>query len=86
MQEGLALPAGEVAPGKKPPAKPAWPSALPEQARAVRAALAARPAPATAAELAKSFKGAKLERVGELLATLVSLGQARRAGDGRFAA
>jgi type I restriction-modification system DNA methylase subunit len=31
-------------------------------------------------------KGAKVDRIGELLATLASLGQARVAGDGRFAA
>ena len=47
---------------------------------------AARPAPATAAELAKSFKGAKTDRVAELLTTLASLGQARPAGDARYAA
>jgi len=86
VQPGLALPAAEAAAGKKPAAKPAWPKSLPDQARAVRAALVARPGPATADEVAKSFKGANKDRVADLLATLVSLGQARPAGDGRFAA
>ena len=85
VQADLALPA--AAKGKaKPAAKPAFPKSLPDQARAVRAALAARPTPATAGDLAKSFKGATVARIAELLATLASLGQARPAGEGRFAA
>jgi hypothetical protein len=47
---------------------------LAEQARVVRAALVACPTPATAGELAQSFKGARADRVGELLETLASLG------------
>ena len=43
----------------------------------MRLALATRAKPATAAELCKQFKGAKAERVAELLATLAALGQAR---------
>jgi hypothetical protein len=86
VQEGLALPAAETAAGKKGAAKPPWPKALPDQARAVRAALASLPTPATADDIATSFKGANRDRINELLATLVSLGQARPAGDGRFAA
>ena len=88
VQADLALPAAGAA-GKGPPKaadKAEWPRTLPDQARAVRAALAAHTAPATAAELARSFSGAKPDRVAELLATLASLGQARRAGDGRYAA
>lgn len=85
VQADLALPAGAKAKAK-PAAKPEFPKSLPDQARAVRAALATRPTPATAAELAKSFNGAKTEPIAELLATLASLGQAHRAGDGRYAA
>lgn len=66
--------------------KTEWPATLAEQARAVRNALAAQSAPATAAQLAKSFKGGKgrAARIGELLETLVSLGQAREVETGRF--
>jgi hypothetical protein len=63
-----------------------WPKTLAEQAQAVRSALAARPKPATAGELCKQFKSAKAERVAELLATLVALGQARPVGGERFVA
>ena len=67
-------------------AKLAWPKTLPEQAQAVRAALASRAAPASAEELAKAFKGAKLDRVRDLLETLGALGQVRRLNGERFAA
>lgn len=66
-----------------------WPEALAEQAQAVRAALAARPKPTTAAELAKQFaasKKVKTDRIAELLATLAALGQARRVGEERYVA
>jgi hypothetical protein len=87
VQGDLALPAAETTAAKSKLADTTpWPKSLPDQARAVRAALATRPAPTTAAELAKAFKGAKTDRVAELLATLASLGQARPAGDGRYAA
>ena len=88
VQSDLALPAATApaATAAKSAGKAAWPKSLPEQAQAVRTALAARPAPATAAELAKSFKGAKVDRVAELLATLASLGQARAVDATRFAA
>jgi hypothetical protein len=52
----------------------------------VRAALAGQAKPATAGELSKQFKGAKAERVGELLATLAALGQARTVAGDRFVA
>ena len=42
--------------------------------------------PASAAELSKRFKEAKADRVGELLATLTALGQARSVGGERFVA
>ena len=60
-----------------------WPKTFAEQALAVRTALTAFAAPADAATLAKSFKGAKAGRIEDLLETLASLGQARRLADGR---
>lgn len=71
-----------------PTAKPTlpWPKTLPEQARAVRQALAQQTSPASAADLAKQFKGARSKTVDELLATLVSLGHAREVGDDRYLA
>jgi hypothetical protein len=79
--EGIA-PEEETAPiaGKRP-----WPKTLSEQVRAVRAALAEQPGPATPAQLAKAFKGAQAKRVTELLQTLDAIGQARMTRDGRFA-
>ncbi|HJQ24280.1 MAG TPA: DNA methyltransferase [Blastocatellia bacterium] len=64
----------------------AWPRTLAEQARAVRAALAAQNAAVTAAELARRFKAARVERVTQLLETLCSLGQAREIAPGQFVA
>ncbi len=64
--------------------KPAWPKALPEQVQAVRAQLAARAAPIAAVDLARAFKGARSDRVEEVLATLAALGQAR-VSNGLFA-
>ncbi len=61
-----------------------WPRTLPEQFQALRAALGARPGPASAADLAQQFTRAPRARVAELLDTLTSLGQARRLPDGRY--
>ncbi len=72
-----------------PSEKLEWPKTLPEQAKAVRAALVAHAGVVTAAELARSFKGSassRIPRVEMLLETLASLGQAREVEDGRFAA
>ena len=66
-------------------AKRPWPKTLAEQAQAVRAALASAAAPATPEALARTFQGARSDRVAELLDTLASLGQARRLEDGRYA-
>ena len=63
-----------------------WPAGLAEQARAVRAALAAHVGAVTPEQLAKNFSRAKVERVTELLETLASLGQAREVEEGRFIA
>lgn len=47
---------------------------------------AASPGPSTAEEVARSFKGAAAAQVADLLETLAALGQARRAGEGRYGA
>lgn len=76
----------EATPGTAPAkasAKLAWPKTLAEQAQAVRAALTA---PTDAATLAKTFKGAKTDRVEDILETLASLGQARALPGGKFVA
>ena len=64
--------------------KPDWPKTLPDQFQALRTALAARPGPQSAANLAQSFTRAPRARVAELLETLVTLGYARRLEDGRY--
>jgi hypothetical protein len=61
-----------------------WPKTLAEQAQAVRAVLAGG-VPVTVEELAGTFQRAPRERVADLLETLVSLGQAQRLDDGRYA-
>jgi len=85
-QGTLALPAAATATKAKKAEKLAWPKSLAEQAHAVRAALAAAAAPSSAAEIARRFKGAKADRVTDLLATLAALGQARSVGEGNFVA
>jgi SAM-dependent methyltransferase len=75
-------PAAGVAASERMP----WPKALPEQARAVRHALALQGRVVSAEELARSFKGARVDRVGALLETLASLGQAREVEAGRYTA
>jgi hypothetical protein len=70
----------------KPTAKLPWPKTLAEQAQAVRATLVTLASPAKAALVASQFKGARAERIAELLATLASLGQARALSEGRFVA
>lgn len=75
--------ATDVTIAAKPAAKLPWPKALAEQAQAVRAALTS---PTDAATLAKTFKGAKVERISDLLETLASLGQARLLPNDRYVA
>ena len=58
-----------------------WPKSLAAQAQAIRAALTA---PTDAAALAKTFKGAKADRVEDILETLASLGQARALKGGKY--
>ncbi len=67
-------------------AKSPFPANLAEQARAVRNALAAHSGVVTPAQLAKSFQRARVDRIEELLQTLVLLGQARQVGEGKYAA
>ncbi|HVZ41376.1 MAG TPA: DNA methyltransferase [Candidatus Kapabacteria bacterium] len=77
--------AGRAARGKgaqgKAAAKPAekipWPSSYREQTMAVRGALIAYGAPATATDIAARFKSARKARVEEILQTLAELGQIR---------
>jgi anti-sigma factor RsiW len=64
--------------------KQSWPKTMPEQARVVRQALAARTSIVTPQQLARAFARARVERIEELLQTLVSLGQARQVGDGHY--
>ena len=66
--------------------KAKWPKSLPEQAQAVRSALVTLTSPATPEDVAMSFSRAKVDRVDELLETLVTLGQALQIDDGRFVA
>ncbi|HZI20615.1 MAG TPA: DNA methyltransferase [Pyrinomonadaceae bacterium] len=88
--EGVAAAFGDefeaAAPARAGEKRQEWPRTLPEQARALRQALAARPGVVTPKQLAARFVRARVERVEELLQTLVSLGQAREVGPGRFAA
>jgi hypothetical protein len=78
-EEFAAAPAAAAKHEKQP-----WPKALPEQARAVRLALAAQRGVVTPQQLARAFTRARVERIEELLQTLVSLGQAREVGKGRY--
>lgn len=87
---GIAAGFGEgfeaAAPAKAKEKKQEWPKNLPEQARALRQMLAAQSGVVTPEQLAKKFMRARVERVEELLQTLVLLGQAREVEAGRFAA
>jgi hypothetical protein len=80
VQRELPAPAAAAA------ARQSWPRELPDQFKAVRNALAAETAPAAAEQVASHFVRARRDRVAEVLETLVSLGQARQAGSGRYTA
>ena len=67
-------------------AKQPWPKTIPEQARAVRQALAAAGRVVTPAQLAQNFMRARTATVAELLQTLAALGQAREVAPGQYAA
>ncbi len=63
-------------------ALPAWPTRDPDRYVALRAALAS--APGKPADLSRRFQRASAAKIGAMLETLVALGQARQAHDGRF--
>jgi hypothetical protein len=67
----------------KPSTKIPWPPSLPDQMRLLRQTLTTLTAPATPTEIAKLYTRAKVDKVEELLKTLVILGQARESG-GRY--
>ena len=81
-QESLIT--GDIPEAAQPAAKRPWPKPLPEQVRAIRAALAEQPAPTTPQQLARAFKRAPAKRVEELLETLTALGQAYKTQDDRY--
>ena len=56
----------------------AWPKTLAEQIAAVRDLLVATPTFVTTSEVAKTFKGAKVGTVEEILASLTALGHVVR--------
>ena len=62
-----------------------WPRELTQQFKAVRDALGAQTEPANPEQLASRFVRARRDRVAAVLATLVSLGQARETAPGRYA-
>ena len=67
-----------------PGRKAAWPKTLPEQAQAVRQALAAEVGPVTPKAVAKRFQRARTDKIRELLETLAALGHVREVGPGRY--
>jgi len=68
------------------PQRHPWPKTLPEQVRVLREILSVQATPVTAKDLTKHFTRVKAEKLEELLETLVTLGQARKAGGGRYLA
>lgn len=61
-----------------------WPKTLVAQTRAITVALSESETPLTAAKLADTFKGARKDRLQEILETLEALGQIRRTGDTEY--
>ena len=78
-EEFAAVPAAAAKQEKQP-----WPKSIPEQARAVRQALSSQRGVVIPQQLARAFTRARVERIEELLQTLVSLGQAREVSEGRY--
>ena len=74
----------EVAKAPTAKSKPPWPKTLPEQVTAVRNLLAQQEGALSAAQVKDNFKRAREPKVLEILAALVSIGQAREV-DGGFA-
>ena len=82
-QEALPETESETAPAAIREKSP-WPTNLPQQVAAVRAALAGQSAPVTARELKEQFKNAREPKVREILQALASIGQAREMEEGRY--
>lgn len=84
-QIGIEL--GEAIAAVERSRKIAWPKTLPEQAQAVRQALAAASidAPATPSAVARRFQRARADKIKELLETLAALGHIRQIAPGRYA-
>jgi hypothetical protein len=72
VQEEMAVGEAATLPGKA-----AWPKVLPNQFQALSRLLDEAGQPIEVKQATKQFKGAKAERVEELLQALVALGQAR---------
>jgi len=70
--------------GRKRRQKMPWPKALSKQAKALTTILAQSPEPLDMAQLASAFKGARKERIQEILETLEVLGQIRRVDEARY--
>lgn len=83
VQAQLSADLGEVAVAAK---RPSWPKLPAEQVQALLRTLSAANTALPADELARAFKGARGKQVKDMLDLLVSIGQARRIGDGRYAA
>lgn len=66
--------------------RPAWPKLPADQVQALRQTLSAANSALAADAVARAFKGARGKQVKDMLDLLVALGQARRIGDGRYAA
>lgn len=66
--------------------RPSWPKLPAEQVQALLRTLAAANSALPAEEVARAYKGARGKQVKDMLDLLVSIGQARRVGEGRYAA
>jgi len=69
---------------QKVAAKQPWPDTLPEQVRIVREALVEAGQPVTPETIARQFARARTDKITPILQTLVTVGLAREAGEGRF--
>ncbi|MFY8094299.1 MAG: hypothetical protein ACOVN0_12560, partial [Niveispirillum sp.] len=81
--EQLSADLGEVAVAAT---RPAWPKLPADQVQALRHTLVTANSALPADAVARAFKGARGKQVKDMLDLLVALGQARRIGDGRYAA
>lgn len=87
VQTTIETGADELKPDEKPKKKEArrpWPKTLPEQASALRTALAEQQGVVTVEEIARIFSRARTDTVAGLIETLVSLGLAREVEPGRY--